>query len=258
MKMAPVYWAAYQGLVLKQLRRFLRSWALSLLPTLVSTALFMLIFGHFMGRDLPMRDGLRYADYLMPGLVMFAVITNAYNNCSLAFFGAKLQRHIEEMLVAPMPAWLILSGFVTAGVLRGLLAGLLVAALALPFTTLPLPHPLAALGVALISALLFATAGVINGMFARSFDDSSLIATFVLTPLTYLGGVFYPIGALPAPWATLSAANPMVYVIDGFRYGLLGTAPTNLPLTIVLLPLITVAVVALAWHLIARGVGIKS
>jgi ABC-2 type transport system permease protein len=255
---AAIYWNAYQGLVIKQVRRFMRSWVQSLLPSVVTAALFMLIFGHFVGRDLGKVGNVSYADFLMPGLVMFAVVTNACNNTTLAFFGARLQRHIEEMLVAPMPAWLIVAGFTTAGTLRGLLAGALVTALALPFTNLEIHHLFSALGVAVLSALLFSFAGLVNGVFARSFDDTSLVATFVLTPLTYLGGVFYPIERLPAPLDSVSQFNPMVYIVGGFRHGLLDQGAANLPLTFVVLPLVTVAVGVLAWWLIARGVRIKS
>lgn len=256
--MARVYWSAFQGLVIKQVRRFLRSWVQSLLPSVVTASLFMLIFGHFVGRELKEVNGVPYADFIMPGLVMFAVVTNAYSNTTLSFFGARLQRHLEEMLVAPMPAWLIVAGFASAGVLRGLLAGALVAALALPFTSLELHHLGASLGVAVLSALLFSFAGLVNGVFARSFDDTSMVATFVLTPLTYLGGVFYPVERLPAPWDSLSLANPMVYIVNGFRYGLLDQGDGDLTLTFILLPAVTLVVGVLAWGLIAKGVRIKS
>ncbi len=252
-----LYWHAYQGLVIKQVRRFLRSWVQSLLPSVVTASLFMLIFGHFVGRELGTMAGSDYADFIMPGLVLFAVVTNAYNNTTLAFFGARLQRHIEEMLVAPMPAWVIVSGFATAGVLRGLLAGGLVTALALPFTSLEIHYLGSGLGVAVLSALLFSWAGLINGVFARSFDDTSVVATFLLTPLIYLGGVFYPVARLPAPWDSVSLANPMVYIVEGFRHSLLDTGPAGNSPTFVVLPLATAATGALAWWLVARGVRIK-
>lgn len=254
---ATILWNAYQGLVIKQVRRFLRSWVQNLLPSVVTASLFMLIFGHFVGRDLGRMGGADYADYIMPGLVLFAVVTNAYNNSTLSFFGARLQRHIEEMLVAPMPAWLIVAGFATAGVLRGLMAGALVLLIALPMTSLEVQHPGSGLLVAVLSALLFSFAGLLNGIFARSFDDTSVIATFLLTPLIYLGGVFYPIDRLPAPWDTVSLANPMVYIVDGFRYSLLDDGTTGGGGTFLVLPLVTACVGGLAWWLVARGVRIK-
>lgn len=255
---AGMYWNAYQGLVIKQVRRFVRSWVQSLLPSVVTASLFMLIFGHFVGRDLAAVEGVPYADFLMPGLILFAVVSNAYSNTTLAFFGARLQRHIEEMLVAPMPAWLIVAGFATAGVIRGLLAGALVAALALPFTSLQVHHLAPGLGVAVLSALLFSFAGLVNGVFARNFDDTSLVNTFILTPLMYLGGVFYPISRLPSPWADVSQLNPMVHIVDGFRYALLDIGDSSHASTFIVLPLITCAVGGLAWWLIARGIRIKS
>jgi len=254
---ATLLWHAYQGLVIKQVRRFLRSWVQNLLPSVVTASLFMLIFGHFVGRDLGEMGGAAYADFIMPGLVLFAVVTNAYNNSTLSFFGARLQRHIEEMLVAPMPAWLIVAGFATAGVLRGLMAGALVLLIALPMTSLEIQNIGPGLVVAVLSALLFAFAGLINGIFARSFDDTSVIATFLLTPLIYLGGVFYPIDRLPAPWDSLSLANPMVYIVDGFRYSLLGEAPTGSGWTLLVLPLVTALVGLLVWWLVAKGVRVK-
>lgn len=254
---ASILWNAYQGLVIKQVRRFLRSWVQNLLPSVVTATLFMVIFGHFVGRDLGQVGGADYADYIMPGLVLFAVVTNAYNNTTLAFFGARLQRHIEEMLVAPMPAWLIVAGFATAGVLRGLMAGSLVLLIALPMTQLELQHPGIGLLVAVLSALLFSFAGLLNGIVARSFDDTSVIATFLLTPLIYLGGVFYPIHRLPAPWDTISLANPMVYIVDGFRYSLLDEGTVGGGWTLLVLPVVTVITGVFAWWLVARGVRIK-
>ena len=254
---ARIYWNAYQGLVLRQVRRFMRSWVQSLLPSVVTASLFMLIFGHFVGRDIGRVEGTNYADFIMPGLVLFAVVTNAYNNTTLAFYGVRLQLHIEEMLVAPMPAWLIVAGFTTASVLRGLMAGALVMALALPLTSLEIHHLGSGLVVAFLSALLFSFAGLINGVFARSFDDTSIIATFLLTPMIYLGGVFYPIERLPAPWDTLSLANPMVYIVDGFRYSLMDTPSAGGGWTFVVLPLVTVVVGGFAWWLVAKGVRVK-
>lgn len=251
------YWFAYRGMVVKQLRRFLRTWVQTLLPSVVTAGLFLVVLGELVGREVRSLDGVSYTEFLAPGLIMLAVVTNAYNNVTLAFFGAKLQRHIEELLVAPLPAWLIVAGFVTGGVLRGLLVGLLVAALALPLTGLELRHPGATAGMALLAALLFAFAGLINGVFARSFDHTSVIATFVLTPLIYLGGLFYPVGRLDEPWQTLSLANPMHYIIEGFRHGLLGTSDIAWSATFAVLAAATVITGAVAWALVARGVRVK-
>jgi len=252
------YWYAYRGLVVKQTRRFARAWVQNLLPSVVTAALFMIIFGHLVGREIAGMGGVPYADFILPGLILLAVVTNAYNNVTLAFYGARLQRHIEELLVAPLPAWLIVAGFATGGVLRGLLAGALVMLVAVPFTSLQVHHPAATLGIAVLSALLFALAGLINGLFARSFDHTSVIATFVLTPLIYLGGLFYPVARLDEPWQSLAAANPMHYMIAGFRHGLLGTGAFAGTTTFAILAAATVAVGGLAWWLVARGVRIRA
>jgi len=257
MRWAP-YWYAYRGLVVKQTRRFLRAWVQNLLPSVVTAVLFLTIFGHMVGRELDGIGGVAYADYILPGLILLAVVTNAYNNVTLAFYGARLQRHIEELLVAPLPAWLIVAGFVTGGVLRGLLAGALVALVALPFTALQLHDGAAMLGIALLSALLFALAGLINGLFARSFDHTSVVSTFVLTPLIYLGGLFYPVERLVEPWQTMAAANPMLYMIEGFRSALLGTEGYAGPATFVILGGATLVVAGIAWILVARGVRIRA
>ena len=251
------YWFAYRGMVVKQLRRFLRTWVQTLLPSVVTAALFLVVLGELVGREIGTMGGVGYTEFLMPGLVMLAVVTNAYNNVTLSFFGAKLQRHIEELLVAPMPAWLIVAGFVTGGVLRGLLVGLLVAALALPLTGLQLHHPGATLGMAVLAALLFSFAGLINGIFARTFDHTSVVATFVLTPLIYLGGLFYPVERLAEPWQSLSLANPMYYLIDGFRHGLLGNGALPWAVTFSVLGVATVIAGAAAWGLVVRGTRVK-
>ena len=252
------YWYAYRGLVVKQTRRFLRAWVQNLLPSVVTAALFLVIFGHLVGRELEGMGGVAYADYILPGLILLAVVTNAYNNVTLAFYGARLQRHIEELLVAPVPAWLIVAGFATGGVVRGLLAGALVTLVALPFTELQVHYPATTLGIAVLSALLFALAGLINGLFARSFDHTSVISTFVLTPLIYLGGLFYPVDRLAEPWQSAAAANPMVYMIEGFRHGLLGTGGFNGTVTFAVLATVAIAVAGLAWTLVARGVRIRA
>lgn len=251
------YWFAYRGMVVKQLRRFLRTWVQTLLPSVVTAALFLIVLGKLVGREVETLAGVGYTEFLAPGLIMLAVITNAYNNVTLAFFGAKLQRHIEELLVAPLPAWLIVAGFATGGVLRGLLVGLLVALLALPLTGLELHHAGATIGMALLAALLFSFAGLINGLFARSFDHTSVVATFVLTPLIYLGGLFYPVSRLAEPWHSLSLANPMHYILEGFRHGLLGTSDVSWLATFAVLAVATLAMGLTAWGLVARGVRVK-
>ena len=252
------YWIAYRGLVSKQVRRFMRSWIQSLLPSVVTAGLFLLIFGRVVGRELGPMGGVDYASFILPGLIMLAVITNSYNNVTLAFFGARLQRHIEELLVAPMPAWLIVAGFTTGGVLRGLLAGLAVTALAVPVAGLPVVNPLLTLMIALLTALLFSFAGLINGLFARRFEDTSVVATFALTPLIYLGGVFYTLDRLPVPWDTVAAFNPLHFIVAGFRDGFLGIGSANAAMTLAALALAAATTGASAWVLVARGVRLRA
>jgi len=252
------YWIAYQGLVVKQVRRFMRSWIQSLLPSVVTAGLFLLIFGRVVGRELGPMGGVDYAEFILPGLIMLAVITNSYNNVTLAFFGARLQRHIEELLVAPMPAWLIVAGFATGGVLRGLLAGLAVTALAVPIAGLPIPNPLLTVAMAFLTALLFSFAGLINGLFARRFEDTSVVATFALTPLIYLGGVFYTLDRLPSPWHTIARFNPLHFIVAGFRDGFLGIGSTNPGITLALLGVAAPLTGAIAWGLVVKGVRLRA
>ncbi|WP_019593744.1 ABC transporter permease [Thioalkalivibrio sp. ALM2T] len=255
---AVLYWYAWRGLVVKQMRRFLRGWLQNLLPSLVTAVLFLAVLGHLVGREIGTMGGVAYADFILPGLIMLAVVTNAYSNTTLAMFGARLQRHIEEILVAPMPPWLIVAGFATGGMLRGLLAGALVLAIALPFSDLQLHHAGAVLGIALLTAVLFSLAGLINGLFARSFDHTSVISTFVLTPLIYLGGLFYPIERLADPWQGVAQLNPLYYVIEGFRHGLLGHSAVDWTTTFAVLAGASLAVAVLAWWLVARGTRIRA
>ncbi|WP_043688996.1 ABC transporter permease [Thioalkalivibrio sp. ALR17-21] len=255
---AALYWYAWRGLVVKQVRRFLRGWVQNLLPSLVTAVLFLAVLGHLVGREIGTLGGVPYADFILPGLVMLAVVTNAYGNSSLALFGARLQRHIEEILVAPMPAWLVVAGFATAGVLRGLLAGALVLAVALPFSDLQLHHAGAVLGIALLTAVLFSLAGLINGLYARSFDHTSVISTFVLTPLIYLGGLFYPVERLAAPWQGIAQLNPLYYVIEGFRHGLLGVSAVAWTTTFAVLAAACVLVAGGAWYLLAHSRRLRS
>lgn len=248
---------AFQALVGKQVRRFLRTWVQTILPSVITMVLFLIIFGHFVGRHVEMIEGVSYADYIVPGLIMMAVITNSYSNVVSAFFGAKLQRHIEELLIAPVPSTLIVAGYVTAGVLRGLLVGAIVAAVAIPFTGLTLHDPLVTFAVVLLTTITFSLAGLINGIFARDFDETSVISTFVIVPLTYLGGVFYSVARLPEPWSQISLANPMLYMVEGFRHGLLGVSDVPLAATFGLLLVLIAALGIACQTLIARGTAIK-
>ena len=253
-----VRWVAFVTIVRKEIRRFLRIWTQTLVPPMVTTSLYFVIFGNLIGERIGEMDGIRYIDYIAPGLIMMAVITNSYSNVTSSFFSARFQRYVEEMLVSPTPSWIILCGYVAGGVARGVLVGLAVTLVAMYFAHLTVHHVAATVIVVLLTAILFSLLGFINAIFARSFDDISIVPTFVLTPLTYLGGVFYSISLLPEFWRTLSLLNPILYMVNSFRYGVLGVSdiPLWIGFTIIVLFVVVLYIVCL-W-LLERGVGIKS
>jgi ABC-2 type transport system permease protein len=215
---------AFKTILIKEVLRFTRIWIQTVLPPMVTTALYFIIFGRLIGSQIGDMAGFRYMDYIVPGLIMMAVITNSYANVVSSFYGSKFQRHIEEMLVSPVPNYVILLGFVGGGVARGMIVGLGVTLVSLAFTDLHVHNLGVILSMALLTSILFSLGGLINGVFAKSFDDISIVPTFVLTPLTYLGGVFYSIKMLPDFWQSASLANPILYLVNAFRYGFLGVS----------------------------------
>jgi ABC-2 type transport system permease protein len=219
--------------------------------------LYFIIFGNLIGRRIGTMDGFDYMQYIAPGLIMMSVITNSYGNVVSSFFGAKFGRHIEEMLVSPMSNATIVIGHVAGGVLRGMLIGLLVTIIALFFTRLEVQHPFITVSIVLLSSVVFSLAGFINAVFAKKFDDISIVPTFVLTPLTYLGGVFYSISMLPEFWQTVSLANPILYMVNAFRYGILGTSDINIGVAYGILLVFVVVLFAACVQLLNRGVGIR-
>lgn len=249
---------AFYTILLKEVRRFTRIWVQTILPSVITTTLYFLIFGYLIGARIGDMDGFKYMDYIVPGLIMMAVITNSYSNVVASFFSAKFQRNIEEMLVSPMPNYIILLGFVAGGVARGLAVGAVVTAVALFFSALPVQHLLITSSVILLTAILFSLAGFLNGQFAKSFDDIAIVPTFVLTPLTYLGGVFYSIKLLPPFWQQLSLANPILYMVNAFRYGLLGASDIDLYVSYAIILGFIVGLFVLALHLLNRGYGIRN
>ncbi|MFZ0258256.1 MAG: ABC transporter permease [Gammaproteobacteria bacterium] len=252
------YTIAYRTIVTKEALRFLRIWKQTVLPAAVTTVLYFVVFGKLMGQQIGPMAGYRYIDYIVPGLILMSVITNAYSNVVSSFYSTKFQRHIEELLIAPIPNWVILAGYVSGGVARGALVGVVVAMISRFFTEIPVSHFAATAMVFALTALLFSLAGFINGMFAKSFDDISIVPTFVLTPLIYLGGVFYSIELLPEFWRQLSLVNPILYMINAFRYGLLGVS--DIPITVAFAIIIgfVLLLTVFSLYLLERGVGIKS
>ncbi|TAN49854.1 MAG: ABC transporter permease [Methylococcaceae bacterium] len=249
---------AFQTIVRKEIGRFMRIWPQTILPAAITTALYFLIFGQLMGERIGDMAGQRYIDFIVPGIVLMSVINNAYSNVVASFYSTKFQRHIEELLVAPVPPWVILAGYVFGGVARGLVVGCVVMAIALLFSEVSIQDYGVTLAVFLLTSTLFALAGFINAVFANSFDDISIIPNFVLTPLVYLGGVFYTVDMLPDFWRILSLGNPILYMVNAFRFGFLGISDIPLWQAFAISGGFTVLLALFALYLLQRGVGIKS
>ncbi|MBS7458971.1 ABC transporter permease [Coralloluteibacterium stylophorae] len=242
----------------REVARILRIWGQTLVPPVITMTLYFLIFGQLIGRRIGDMGGFDYIDYIVPGLVMMSVITNSYGNISSSFFGAKFGRHVEELLVSPMPNWVILLGYVAGGVLRGLMVGVLVLAVAMLFTHVRIPHPLVTFTTVLLGATVFALAGFVNAVYAKKFDDIAIVPTFVLTPLTYLGGVFYSVQMLPPVAETLTHANPIFYIVNAFRFGLLGISDVSLWVAYAVMLGLVVVLTSIALRLLYKGVGMRS
>jgi ABC-2 type transport system permease protein len=253
-----VSWVGYRTIVRKEITRILRIWGQTVVPPAITMTLYFIIFGNLIGSRIGEMGGFDYMQFIVPGLVMMSVITNSYGNIVSSFFGAKFGKHIEELLISPLPNWVILAGYVTGALSRGLMVGAVVVLVSLFFTELEIQHPWITLSVLVLTAIVFAMAGLINAIFARKFDDIAIIPTFVLTPLTYLGGVFYSIDLLPEFWQRVSAFNPILYMVNGFRYGMLGVSDVGMveAYTIIGVFLVLLAVVCL-W-LLGRGTGLRS
>ena len=242
----------------REVARILRIRAQTLVPPAITMTLYFLIFGNLIGSRIGTMDGISYMDFIVPGLVMMSVIQNAYGNISSSFFGAKFGRHVEELLVSPMPNWVILGGYVAGGVLRGVMVGAIVLCIAMLFTRVQIPHPLVTLATVLLGATIFSLAGFVNAVYAKKFDDIAIVPTFILTPLTYLGGVFYSVTLLPAWAETATRLNPIFYMVNAFRYGLLGTSDVPVGIAFGLMAFFVVALGALGLWLLKRGVGLRS
>ncbi len=252
------YRVAFQTIVSKEILRFVRIWMQTVLPSGVTTALYFIIFGTLIGERIGEMEGHRYIDFIVPGLILMAVITNSYANVVSSFYFSKFGHHVEELLIAPVPNWIILTGYVCGGVARGVVVGTVVTLVSLFFTDLSIhSYPLTLL-VFVLTSVLFALAGFINAIYANSFDDISIVPTFVLTPLTYLGGVFYSIELLPEFWRNLSLVNPVLYMVNAFRYGILGVSDIGLGTAFGIILLFIVVLAGFSLYLLKRGIGIKS
>ncbi|MGQ0800365.1 MAG: ABC transporter permease [Pseudomarimonas sp.] len=242
----------------REITRILRIWGQTLVPPAITMTLYFLIFGSLIGSRIGQMGGFDYMDFIVPGLVMMSIIQNAYGNISSSFFGAKFGRHIEELLVSPLPNWVILLGYVSGAVLRGLAVGTIVLLIAMCFTHVRVPHPLVMLSTVLLAATVFSLAGFVNAVYAKKFDDIAIVPTFILTPLTYLGGVFYSVTLLPEFWQKVSYLNPVLHMVNAFRYGLLGESDVPLWIAYAVMLGFTAALSVLALRLLEKGVGLRS
>ena len=249
---------AFKTILIKEFLRFIRIWVQTVIPPMVTMSLYFIIFGTVIGENIGDIDGFNYTKYIAPGLIMMSIITHAYSNVVSSFYSAKFHRHIDEMLISPMPNFIIVLGFIAGGVARGAMVGLAVTLVSFVFTDLMVHNLVVTISVALLTAILFSLGGLINGIFATSFDDISIIPTFVLTPLTYLGGIFYSIQMLPEFWQRVSLLNPILYMVNTFRYGILGISDIGLSLSFGIILGFIATMYALSLLLLNRGVGIKT
>lgn len=256
--MNQLYFIAFKSILSKEINRFTRIWIQTLVPPAITMTLYFLIFGNLVGSRIGEMGGVSYMEFIAPGLIMMSVITNSYSNVASSFYSAKFQRNLEELMVAPVPHYVLIAGYVGGGVARGLCVGLIVTLVAMFFVDISLHHAGLVVMTVFLTSALFSLGGLINAVFAKSFDDISIIPTFVLTPLTYLGGVFYSLSLLPPFWQGVSALNPVVYMINVFRYGFLGFADISVPLSIAIMIGFCVALWTLAYYLVSRGIGLRS
>ncbi len=257
MKRTPIL-TGYYTMVRKDIARIIRIWTQTLLPPAVTMALYFAIFGAFIGSQVGAVKGFSYIQFIVPGLVMMAIITSTFMHTVSSFFFAKWQRNIDEILVSPMPSWVVIAGFVTGGLVRALFVGIIVIVISLLFTHLTLFSIGVIFGAAFLTAFLFSLLGIINAIFAKSFDDISIVPTFVLTPLTYLGGVFYSVDQLPEFFRTISLANPILYMVNAFRYGFLGVADVSVGISFAVMGGLTAIAFIVTLILFRNGAGLKN
>ena len=253
-----LYFTALKSLAIKETNRYLRIWVQTLVPPVITTSMYFVIFGNLIGGRIGEMDGFSYMEFIVPGLIMMSVITSSYSNVASSFFSQKFQKNIEELLIAPVPTHVIIWGFVIGGLGRSILVGTLVTVISLFFVPLNVYSWGIVVATLLMTGILFSLAGLLNGVFAQSYDDFSIVPTFVLQPLTYLGGVFYAISMLPPFWQTVSKINPIVYMISGFRYGFLGITDVSIISSMAILIGFIVVLYTICWQLIERGRGLRS
>lgn len=258
MSQAAINWVGYSTIVQREITRIARIWIQTLVPPAITMTLYFVIFGALIGPRIGDMGGFDYMQYIAPGLIMMSVISNSYGNVVSSFFGAKFARHVEEMMVAPLPPFVILAGYLTGGVVRGLLVGVLVSVVAMFFTDLQIQHPWITLSIVFLTAIVFSLAGFINAVYAKNFEGISVIPTFILTPLTYLGGVFYSINLLSPFWQNVSKLNPILYMVNGFRYGFLGVSDISIGRAYLITAIFILILSAYSLHLLRVGRGLRA
>ena len=248
---------AFNTIMVREFLRFIRIWIQTIIPPVITMALYFIIFGTLIGSQIGDIDGYRYMDYIVPGLILMAVITNSYANVVSSFFSAKFHKNIEEMIISPLPNYIILAGYISGGVARGVTVGITVTGVSMFFSDFQIYSLSITLAVFILTSILFSIAGLINAVYARSFDDITIIPTFVLTPLTYLGGIFYSIKMLPEFWQSVSQFNPILYMINAFRYGLLGVSDINVTTALIIIIAFITILFSFALNMLNKGIGIK-
>jgi ABC-2 type transport system permease protein len=252
-----VRWIGYKTIVIREYGRIMRIWGQTIVPSVVTATLYFVIFGSLIGRRVGAMGGFDYMQYIAPGLIMMSVITNSYANVVSSFFGAKFGKHVEEMLVSPLPSWIIVSGYATGGLVRGLLVGIAVTAVSLLFAHLHVHHVLTIIAAVVLTSLAFSLGGFLNALFAKNFDQVNFVPVFVLGPLNYFGGVFYSVSLLP-PWAVkVSYLNPILYMVNAFRYGFLGVSDVHVGISFTLMIAAALALFTAGVVLMERGTGTR-
>jgi len=256
-KAGAVRWTGYKTIVIREYGRIIRIWGQTIVPSVVTATLYFVIFGSLIGRRVGAMGGFDYTQYIAPGLIMMAVIQNSYANVVSSFFGAKFGKHVEEMLVSPLPSWIIVAGYATGGLVRGLLVGITVTAVSLLFAHLHIHHVLTIIAAVVLTSLAFSLGGFLNALFAKNFDQVNFVPVFVLGPLNYFGGVFYSVSLLP-PWAQkISYLNPILYMVNAFRYGFLGVSDVNVGSAFILMIAAALALFTASVVLMERGTGTR-
>ena len=249
---------AYQTIVRKEFVRFARIWIQTILPSVITIFLYITIFGNFIGDRIGNIDDFNYIDYIIPGLIIMPIISNSYMNVVGSFYSSRFQKSHEELLVSPVPNVIILLGYISGGVMRAFVVGIAVYVVTTFFTDIPIANIGYVALITFLTAFLFSTAGFINAIYAKSFDDINIVTTFVLTPLTYLGGTFYSIESLPEIWQDISVFNPIAYIISSYRYGFLGLEETNLFLSLGIITALIIILFISALVILSKGIGIKN